>query len=388
MRYEDRYILELSRAAAFDDIPFVPAENVIWEYIYNKSVEQNITGLLFTAVTKLSDEYCPDKSLLEQWRSKMIETIAVSGRQFNEFLKMSKAFCAAEIKVVGLKGCIIRDLYPVPELRTMGDFDILIDNENLEAIKNLFQANDYACEKDIYGIVAKNEKAFWEIFVSLNEEFGIEPEKYTKILYDAAENVGNIWVLPKNWFLAHLIIHTGKHFIEKGAGIRNLFDIVLFINKYINEISFKEVRKICEAQNYSRIFDYIMSTAEVYFNLNISSDAFEKLPCEEFVEYMLSYGVHGKMDNVLVHQYAKYTDDSIKGWRKLFFPSVKTLEYRYVYLKKCRFLLPVAWIHRFFSGIFSRGFRVGDMIKDYGAANEFAEKRLSVLEKLDLIDRR
>ena len=66
MKYDDRYILELSRAAIFDDTPFSPEENINWRYIYNKSIEQNITGLLFTAINKLSDEYRPNKELFVQ----------------------------------------------------------------------------------------------------------------------------------------------------------------------------------------------------------------------------------------------------------------------------------------------------------------------------------
>ena len=126
MKYDDRYIVELSRAAIFDDTPFAPEESLDWNYIYNKSIEQNITGLLFTSVNKLSAENLPDKELFAKWQRKMLETIAVTSRQYNEFLKMSKKVSEAGIKMVGLKGCVIRNLYPVPELRTMGDFDVLI----------------------------------------------------------------------------------------------------------------------------------------------------------------------------------------------------------------------------------------------------------------------
>ena len=138
MKYDDRYIVELSRAAIFDDTPFDPGESVDWEYIYNKSIEQNITGSLFTAVSKLSDEYQPDKELYVKWKQKMLETIAVTSRQYNEFLKMSKVVSDADIKMVGLKGCIIRSLYPVPELRTMGDFDVLVAENDLQQIKSIY----------------------------------------------------------------------------------------------------------------------------------------------------------------------------------------------------------------------------------------------------------
>ena len=194
MKYNDRYIVELSRAAIFDDIPFDPEENVDWEYIYNKSIEQNITGLLFTAVSKLSDENQPDKELYVKWKQKMFETIAVTSRQYNEFLKMSKVVSDADIKMVGLKGCIIRSLYPVPELRTMGDFDVLVAENDLQQIKSIYTANKYEINKDLYGIIAKNDKAYWEIFFSLQEEFNYETELNTKLLYENSEKEGYIYI--------------------------------------------------------------------------------------------------------------------------------------------------------------------------------------------------
>ena len=69
----------------------------------------------------------------------MFETIAVTSHRYNEFLKMSRIFADNGIKIVILKGGFMRQLYPVPELRTMGDFDVLVRKSDLSSITNIFK---------------------------------------------------------------------------------------------------------------------------------------------------------------------------------------------------------------------------------------------------------
>ena len=269
MKYDDRYIVELSRAAIFDDTPFDPEESLDWEYIYNKSIEQNITGLLFTAVSKLSDEYKPNKDLYAKWQQKMLETIAVTSRQYNEFLKLSKVVSDAGIKMVGLKGCIIRNLYPVPELRTMGDFDVLIKKYDIKHITCIFSDNGYDISKAVYGIEAKNELSFWEIFYVLEEEFVRNPVDNSKDIYENTFHKDYVNYPVQTLFLSHMIIHTGKHYVERGAGIRNLMDIALYISKYKDKIDFKKVERICKEQNYSNIYNYVLNAINVWFKVKL-----------------------------------------------------------------------------------------------------------------------
>ncbi len=386
MKYDDRYIVELSRAAIFDDTPFVPEESVNWEYIYNKSIEQNIIGLLFTAVSKLSDEYKPDKELYVKWQQKMLETIAVTSRQYYEFLKMSKVVSDDGIKMVGLKGCVIRNLYPVPELRTMGDFDVLINESNISLLKNIFSENGYKVTKHIYGIEAQNKYAFWEIFSVLEEEFVIDPEKNTEEIYLNSLLDGCVYKPEITLFLAHIIIHTGKHYVEKGAGIRNLLDIALILKAYKSEIDFIKLRKICKEQNYDKIYEYIMSTMSDYFNIKIKNiDA--KKNTELFMEYTLLNGIFGKHGNVLYRQMALDERQNSHGIERLLFPPVSTLKKRYKYLRKFPFLLPVAWIHRVIYAKFVKKLSIKKMASGIVDATRFSDERMSWLKKLDLIDK-
>lgn len=73
MNYNDRYIVELAKAAILDIAPIKPEQEVDWKYIYNKLVEQNITGLLFCSIKKLDTELQPPKKFLSK-KTAYIET--------------------------------------------------------------------------------------------------------------------------------------------------------------------------------------------------------------------------------------------------------------------------------------------------------------------------
>lgn len=386
MKYDDIYITELSRAAIFSDTPFIPKQSPDWAYIHEKSVEQNITGLVFDAVSKLPDEYRPCGELFDIWQQEMFDAVAAAIRQYNEFLKMSKKIADIGIKAVVLKGGFMRGLYPVPELRTMGDFDILIQKTDLPAVTKLFKANGYEINKAVFGIEAQNENAFWELFYVLEEEFINEPEKNTRDVYEHTLPFGSIYVPGPTLFFAHMVIHTGKHYVEKGAGIRNLLDIALYIKKYAGEIDFKRVEEICREQNYSKIYNYILNVLTAQFGMDISFIDFEKTDTELFMEYTLLNGVFGRHDNVLLRQMALDERENSHGVVRLLFPPVKTLETRYKYLKKFPFLLPVAWIQRVLFGIFVKKVNIGRMFKDIDEAVEFSDERLKWLGMLDLKD--
>ena len=107
---------------------------------------------------------------------------------------------------------------------------------------------------------------------------------------------------------------------------------------------------------------------------------------EAFVEYSLENGVFGKNDNALAVQAAKPEDDSISGFRKIFFPSVKSLKHRYKYLNTMPFLLPVTWVHRFLSALFRWKYSIKDMAKGLKEADEFSRHRMNRLDELNLKD--
>ena len=384
MNCNDEYIVKLCKASIYDKVPEKPKVTLDWNYIYNKSVEQNIAGLLFVAVSRLEAEFQPDNKLMEKWNSAMFSTILTMSNRYNEFFRINKLMQDNGITFIGLKGCVVRNLYPVPELRTMGDFDILTQKKNLSRIADIFRSQGYAIEDYFFGINVDSAKAHWEIFITTEEEIKVNTKKWDEIFFGNQEENDICNTLKPTYFLAHMIIHTARHFMQQGAGIRNLLDIALYINKFRDDIDFKAIETICKEQNYFKIYCYILNSVNLYFDVNISNIIYSKVNCDKFIEYMLLNGVFGKNDNVLIRQIALDEDKDKRKWIRLFFPSVQALKNRYKYLRKFPFLLPIAWIQRIIYGRFNKKVTFLQMFKSTSEAFDFSDERIKRLGELGL----
>ena len=69
----------------------------------------------------------------------------ISARQMDEVMKIQEAFEKHQISYMLLKGCIMKRLYPSPEMRIMNDADILVHKEQYEKIKQVMSAMGF-CE--------------------------------------------------------------------------------------------------------------------------------------------------------------------------------------------------------------------------------------------------
>lgn len=387
MNINDKYIIELAKASIFDMAPSEPSADVDWNYIFKKANEQSIAGLLCYAVRKLEKSQQPDDGLMAKWDKLMLSTVGIMTQRFSEFQRMTRIMAEKGIFVIGLKGCIVRDLYPVPELRTMGDFDALIPEEKLNEVKRLFLDEGYQIEDDWFGIVCGKRDAFWEVFTGVEEEFQYTSNEVKQTFFERYVCEGAINYPEATYFLSHLIVHTGKHYVRIGAGIRNLCDIALFIYRYKNEIDFEEVKRICSNEKFENIYHYLIGAVGKWFDVDISGIEIKEMDTEKFLEYSLRYGIYGKDDNALARQVSKHEDDNISSFRKVFFPTAKLMDYKYTYLKKYPFLLPVAWVHRFISAVFKRKYSVGKMTGEMKEAFQFSKERRTWLGELGLLEK-
>ena len=384
MNYNDIYLMKLLKASIYDVAIDPPEKSVDCQYIYNKSVEQNISGLVYNAIKK--SNIIIDNNIEKMWKDSMMSSFIFAVKQSAEFNKIINFILSENINFSVLKGCILRNFYPVPELRTMGDFDILVKKESIQTLRQIFTNNGYNIKNDYVGIICEKNNIVWEIFYSLEEEFKENTNYWDAMFMKENICINNLSCPSETLFFIHLIVHTGKHLISEGAGIRNLCDIALFLNKYEKKIDFDVVEMACKEQGYYKIYCHLINAVAEWFDADIYNINIPKTNTEKFIEYMLLNGIFGKHGNTVFSQLTKVEnkDDSIG--KKLFFPSVNALKHRYKYLNNYPYLLPVAWIHRFFSAIFKRKFSVSRMSKDVRSALKYSETREKWLKELNLID--
>jgi hypothetical protein len=159
------FLIELSKKSLLNHEVVTVPNNIDWDYLFEKSSEQNITALISDAIMNLSPNMQPEN--IDRWENALIQTVYIMSKKNAEFERILKLFNSKNIPVLCLKGIVVKDLYPTPELRTMGDFDILIDKDNRIVAEKIFEENGYDVRKDTLFIEVDKKGIHGEIFFSL-----------------------------------------------------------------------------------------------------------------------------------------------------------------------------------------------------------------------------
>ncbi len=387
---EQRYMIHLLACAIREKTPENPPDELLWGKLYELSDEQKILPIIFDAVRKLPEEKRPPADLLGKWGQATMTCAYFFSKQVGAMKNLFEHANVSGADMLALKGYVIRELYPVPELRTMSDCDVIIKKEQLELVKNVFAGEGYSVSRELETTVEFGKEnflkfeTFYEVFSGIEKkaEFDCDMWKSSKPL------VGERVRKPSNEdMLVHLVAHLAKHARKKGAGVRNIADIVLFIEK--NIIDFNYVIDKLKLLNLEKFFYGLLDTARVYFDMlpPLSYPRQDEKMLEHFVNFTSKNSVYGVMDNVFIYDVKKAKGNKflkIRNYIERFFPPVEKLTASYTYAKKRPVLLPVAWVHRLFKAVFIDKRSIKTNIDNMRTAAEKIEGQTEFLEYFDL----
>ena len=150
-----------------------------------------------------------------------------------------------QIWYMPLKGAVLQDYYPAFGMREMSDYDILIDPDRADDVKEIMESLGYTTEhfgggthdvyhrkpvlnfeihKALFGTVHKKE--FYEYFLHIKDRL-IRCE-------------GNAYCLSPEDFYLFMIAHEYKHYAGAGTGLRSLMDTYMYLTVEKPDLSFIE----------------------------------------------------------------------------------------------------------------------------------------------------
>ena len=265
------------------------------------------------------------------------------------------------------KGFVVRDLYPVPELRTFGDIDFLIHLEDRQRMHQLMIADGYEIHDDwepVFSYLKGQE--YYEIHSHVMEVDVSDKADY-KGYYshiwehahpiDDAPEHSHTYVLDIEYHLLYLLTHIAKHINSSGAGIRMYIDIAFYLKRYRDEIDWEHFQKELHTLAFEDFVNMVFSAVEEWFGVEspIPLRPVDPGVMEDFLDFTLDGGVFGKVnknsgENWLKREDRNNTEEVSKAKTLLhrLFPSASDIESRYAYLQGHHWLLPIAWVHRLF----------------------------------------
>lgn len=259
--------------------------------------------------------------------------------------EITEAFEREGIRHQLLKGAIIKNDYPSPEMREMSDIDLVVYDESLDKAAKVMEAMGYTNHGLIkhHMIFSKGGNLHVEIHWCLfDEKVDHNQHVYFKdFRAKLADGKKYTYEFSHEDFYVYMIAHMSKHFFETGCGIRNLMDIYIFWNKYAGSM------------NRAYLDKELIKCGIRDFEINMRELAFiwlDNTECSEFYEnlftYMLDSGIYGKSENGIWGQLAKETPKGNHARLHYYFPSYKFMVEKYKWLENKAFLLPIAWVVR------------------------------------------
>ena len=355
MSKDIRYLLDIVKYALGGEKCDVPADTD-WKEIVKLANTQGLIGMVTHVIGEID---APDmvKEFLEAHRMKMVfkETNqdALVGGLLADFEN-------AGIKAMPMKGYILKNLYPASEMREMVDVDILIDTAHYEEIKPIMEKNGFTFDKE-----SAHEYVFIRLpAVAVELHKSIVPN-YNSELYSyygdgwrlAKKKSGyeHIYEMSKEDFYIYTVVHSAKHYIGSGIGMRHVVDMWVLKNAYMPDMDKAYLEAELEKLGLTKFNKMMCDLADVWFG---SGEMYDELKYME--EFILGGGVLGTKERANAAEiYRNSVEKSYAEVKKaniieLIFPKPSALKEKYKILKKAPFLYPFAIVWRGIAAVFAK----------------------------------
>lgn len=249
----------------------------------------------------------------------------------------------AEIPYIQLKGSRLRPLYPEPWMRSSGDIDILVQEDQAErAAQLLMQQRGYKRGKVEYHDIHLYAKT--GVLLELHFHIKEDTQPMDSVLervwsYSRPAEEGRSEYLQSNeYFLFHLIAHMAYHFISGGCGIRTFVDLLVLRDRFAWDDD--AVRRLCRQAGVDHFYQNVQALVGVWFDGRPHTAVTRRME-----EYVLSGGTFGNHTNHVAAEKGQSGGKLAYIGRRLWRPTDK-LCHRYPSLEKHLWLMPAYQVRR------------------------------------------
>lgn len=387
--------------------------------IYYIAKKHNLVSIMAQAMEKLGFE--SDSDIWKRWLKEKNQLIYKSVLMDVEREAIQDFFEKNNIWYMLLKGMVIRKYYPAPELREMADNDILFDNKYSKEVYEFMTARGYKSDDYNKGYhdeylkpPAYNFEMHRQLVSSKERPKWYEYYKDVKSILINDANGKNQFYFSDNDFYVYFIVHTYKHFLNSGMGLRTVLDVYLYLNNLQDKLDFdyiEEQLKKLDAYDFEQTFRSLACKmfGEKAKEGNVAADELQgsfddkeqdmlresfdakkqdKL-CgsfdakeqdkwwgsfdakeQEMLSYILDAGTYGNLENSVAHKMGytkgekKKASDKAKYIFRRLFPSMDTIEEFFPFFYKHKWAIPFLYIYRIGKIPFTRRKKVAGELRE------------------------
>lgn len=309
-----------------------------------------LSGMLFPAVRLLPKDQQPAAPVLQCWKQLATAEAVRDANQQYELERILAALEAFEIPAVPLKGFAIKRAYPQTSLRSMSDLDFLYDEGCAARLTACMQSVGATAERfdmDDTDIFVTETGLYLELHRSLAPDAWNEASAayLSQLLQNAAPMEGCQYVrrLSAEDQYLYMLLHTLKHFLYAGTGIRSVLDVwALGRSAALDRQSLSRQFARLGIATFAAALEQL---AGVWFGDGEPDDLTAQLG-----DYIAASGVYGNEENK-VHAGMLRANNGRRFGRlqyalRRFFLPYREMCHDYPVLRRCPPLLPVMWLIR------------------------------------------
>jgi len=319
----------------------------------------SLTALAAAALMPLGD------ALPKEWKEARAKAMRRTILFDAERGKICAFFEEKGIWYLPLKGILLKDYYPSPGLREMADNDILYDSAYQDAVQAFMMENGYKAVS--VGVTAHDTYQKPPVFnFELHRMLYNEYDDRTLCAYykdvrqrlvQDGENSFRFRFVDEDFYL-YILSHAYRHYSDEGTGLRSLVDVYVFLKAKGDRVDWHYMEAEAEKMGISDFFRVFSSLGRKLFPYGEGVE----LTDEEarMLSDLLESGTYGTLEGGVARSIQRTGGKTAKLkylWKRLF-PDLSVYKVKYPFFYRHKWLLPVAWLWRLFSGLFRHGRRI------------------------------
>lgn len=332
-RYDFEYLIHLIYCAVHDLQPEEKPEHISFENVFLIGKEHEVGNIAFLSVDKLGTK--PEPELYNDWQVFYYHSVQRNARQLAEYNAVTKLLTENQIRWTEAQGTITKTLYPFPEWRMMSDMDFLIDEENIDKIRDIMESLGHEVyykesehEVNVYPEKGTSIEFHHEFFTEFYEG---SYERYSGALNSpfahAVQDENNPckWVLDMTSYYLYSLLHTIKHYEYAGCGIRRILDLYFLKKALADRIDNEHIDKVLQQYHFTDLAQKLYALEAYWFE-----GKKPEIDLNEIALDILKSGNHGTSEFYLRNSLRRDADDSMakakmRRIKRFLFPPLEQL---------------------------------------------------------------
>lgn len=388
---ELHYLVTLCRAY-LEDERIRLQENTDYDRLYTVARSHNLSAVVFCVLNRSTNRETVPTDAFKRFQEDFFEAVMRYDIQQTVYETLETALSESGIRHIFFKGVLLRELFPVPQARVMGDIDVFIQTKDNPQIKSVLAKYGFqpvhmnGPVQDYYRDDVKIEVHTKIISgrvgnAPVEEAFA---DAFSHGVFDGCKGEPEV-----SYHFAYLIAHLAHHFAFYGAGVKLILDLAVLLKR--GDVDMDKVFAILQKAGLEPFAKVILSVCHKWFGYGTAYTD----DTAETEAFLLSYGAFGNANRnrAAVAQRrdmeeGKRVSPLRSRWRLLFPSYARMKDIPYIrFIEGRPWLLPYAWIVRIFYNLRHKRTHVKDTAAGLGSdeAKREAEKELAYFKKIGLL---